>query len=129
MTSHYLNPVVPQNFTNNGTTGDFGLHYERELTPADRLGLIVRHSFSRFQIPNEQVQQAAGQRQYGNNAETMGIASYQHGVEANVAKRRQFRGRTHRSGDKSGPIRCRELLRNLLGELRTLHIDLVNAVG
>ena len=23
MTSHYLNPVVPQNYTNNGTTGDF----------------------------------------------------------------------------------------------------------
>ena len=58
MTSHYLNPVVPQNYTNSGTTGDFGLHYERELTETDRLGLIVRHSFSRFQIPNEQVQQA-----------------------------------------------------------------------
>jgi hypothetical protein len=84
MTSHYLNPVVPQNFTNNGTAGDFGLHYERELSRADRLGLIVRHSFSRFQIPNEQVQQAAGQRQYGNNAETMGIASYQHVFSSNM---------------------------------------------
>ena len=27
MTGHYLNPVVPQNYTNSGTTGDFSAHY------------------------------------------------------------------------------------------------------
>jgi hypothetical protein len=84
MTSRYLNPVVPENFTNNGTTGDFSLHYERDLTPADRLGLIVRHAFSRFLVPNEQIQQAAGQRQDGSNAETMGIVSYQHVFSSNA---------------------------------------------
>jgi hypothetical protein len=42
MTGRYLNPVVPQNYSNNGTTADFGLHYERDLTTKDRLGLIVR---------------------------------------------------------------------------------------
>jgi hypothetical protein len=84
MTSHYLNPVVPENFTNRGTTGDFALHYERDLTEHDRLGLIVRHSLSRFQIPNEQVQQAAGQRQDGDNFETMGIVSYQHVFSSNA---------------------------------------------
>jgi hypothetical protein len=84
MTSHYLNPVVPENFTNRGTTGDFAVHYERDLTEDDRLGLIVRHSLSRFQIPNEQVQQAAGQRQDGENFETMGIASYQHVFSSNA---------------------------------------------
>jgi hypothetical protein len=78
MTSHYLNPVVPQNYTNNGTTGDFSIHYERDLTPNDRLGLIVRHGITRYEIPNEQVQQAAGQRQDGDSFETMGIVSYQH---------------------------------------------------
>ena len=84
MTSHYLNPVVPQNFTNNGTTGDFSAHYERDISGQDRLGFIVRHDFSRFQIPNEQVQQAAGQRQDGDNSETMGIVSYQHVFSSNV---------------------------------------------
>jgi outer membrane receptor for Fe3+-dicitrate len=83
-TNRYLNAVVPENYTNNGTTGDFAVHYERDLTPSDRLGLIVRHGFSRFQIPNEQVQQAAGQRQDGDNAETMGIVSYQHVFSSNV---------------------------------------------
>ena len=78
MTSRYLNPVVPQNYTNRGTTGDFAGRYERDVTAKDRIGLIVRHDLSRFQIPNEQIQQAAGQRQYGGNFETMGIAWYQH---------------------------------------------------
>ena len=78
MTSHYLNPVVPQNYTNTGTTGDFSIRFERDLTPRDRLHLTVRHELSRYDIPNEQVQQAAGQRQNGDNFETMGIVSYQH---------------------------------------------------
>ncbi|HEX3822550.1 MAG TPA: TonB-dependent receptor [Candidatus Sulfotelmatobacter sp.] len=84
MTSHYLNPVVPQNYTNNGTTGDFAVNYERDLTASDRIGAIVRHSLSRFQIPNEQVQQASGQRQDSDNFETMGIISYQHVFSSNA---------------------------------------------
>jgi hypothetical protein len=84
ITSHYLNPVVPENFTNRGTTGDFALHYERDITDHDRLGFIVRRAFSRFQIPNEQQQQAAGQRQDGDNFETMGIVSYQHVFSSNA---------------------------------------------
>src|SRR5580658_3898884 len=57
MTDHYLNPVVIQNFTNNGTTGDFSVHYQREITPKDRLSLIVRHELSRYSLPNELVQE------------------------------------------------------------------------
>ena len=78
MTSHYLNPVVIQNFTNRGTLGDFSANYQRDLTPRDRLSLSVRHELSRYELPNEQVQQAAGQLQTADNIETMGIASYQH---------------------------------------------------
>ena len=78
MTGHYLNPVVPQNYNNTGTTGDFSADYERQFTPSDRLTLSVRHELSRYDIPNEQVQQAAGQRQTADNFETMGIVSYQH---------------------------------------------------
>jgi outer membrane receptor for Fe3+-dicitrate len=107
MTDHYLNPVVPQNYTNNGTTASFSLSYERDLTQKDRLTLIVRHELARYAIPNEFVQQngayvptsdntvgcppvppdqepsdcvfiPGGQLQTGDNFETMGIASYQH---------------------------------------------------
>jgi len=78
MTDHYLNPVVPQNYSNTGTLGDFSVNYERDLTSRDRLRFIVRHELSRYDIPNEQVQEASGQRQTADNIETMGIASYEH---------------------------------------------------
>jgi hypothetical protein len=84
MTSHYLNPVVPENYTNNGTSGDFSLAYEREISDQDRLNFSVRHELSRYQIPNEQIQQSAGQREDGDNFETMGIVSYQHLFSSDV---------------------------------------------
>ena len=93
MTAHYLNPVVPENYTNRGTTGDFSLNYEREFTPKDRLTLSVRHELSRYEIPNEQLQQfpqgqdppgTAPQLQTADNFETMGIASYQHIFSPNI---------------------------------------------
>jgi hypothetical protein len=84
MTDHYLNPVVPQNYSNTGTLGDFSVNYERDLTPKDRVRFIVRHELSRYDIPNEQVQQAAGQRQTADNFETMGIASYEHTFSSNA---------------------------------------------
>lgn len=77
-TDHYLNPVVPQNYNNTGTTGDFSVDYARRMSPNDRLQLSLRHELSRFDIPNEQVQQNAGQHQNADNFENMGIASYEH---------------------------------------------------
>jgi hypothetical protein len=77
-TAHYLNPVIPENFTNSGTIADFSTRYERDLTIRDRLSFDVRHELSRFLIPNELLQQQAGQIQNGDNFETMGTAHYQH---------------------------------------------------
>lgn len=93
MTARYLNPVVPQNYTNRGTTGEFSLSYDRDLTPKDRLTLSVRRELSRYEIPNEQLQQfpdlrtpptAASQLQTAGNFETLGIASYQHIFSPNL---------------------------------------------
>ncbi len=93
MTARYLNPVVPENYTNRGTTGDFSLSYDRDFTPKDRLTLNVRHELARFEIPNEQLQQfpqlqgppgTVPQLQTAGNFETMGIASYQHIFSPNV---------------------------------------------
>ncbi len=89
-TGHYLNPVVPQNYRNNGTVGDFSAHYQRDLTPKDRLSLTIRHELSRYELPNEQPQEMphdapldpslppGSQLQTADNFETMGIISYQH---------------------------------------------------
>ncbi|MCU1302647.1 MAG: TonB-dependent receptor plug [Candidatus Sulfotelmatobacter sp.] len=93
MTARYLNPVVPENFTNRGTTAEFSLGFDRDLTPKDRLTLGVRHELSRYEIPNEQFQQfpqlqdppgVTRQLQTAGNFETIGIASYQHIFSPNV---------------------------------------------
>ena len=79
MTGHYLNPVVPQNYSNTGTLGDFSVQLpaRSDAEGSPQLDRSAR-SLSRYDIPNEQVQQAAGQRQNADNFETMGIVSYQH---------------------------------------------------
>jgi hypothetical protein len=82
-TEHYLNPVVPENFTNKGTAADFAGTYERNLSANDRLMLSARRAVSRYEIPNELMQQEAGQVQDADNLETMGTARYQHVINAN----------------------------------------------
>ncbi|MBZ5620077.1 MAG: TonB-dependent receptor [Acidobacteriia bacterium] len=77
-TDRFLDPPVEQNYTNQGTTGSFATHYERDLSDSDRLGLVFRRAQSRFLVPNEQVQQEAGQRQDRDSYETLGQLSYQH---------------------------------------------------
>jgi TonB dependent receptor len=113
MTAHYLNPVVPENYTNRGTVGDFAMSFERDFTPKDHLTLSARHELARYQIPNELVQEngaylptaendtacppvppdqepsdcvfiPGGQLQTGANFETMGSASYQHIFSSNA---------------------------------------------
>ena len=103
MTDHYLNPVVTQNFSNTGTLGVFSANYERDVTPKDRLRFIVSHEFSRYDIPNEQVQQAAGQRQTASNIETMGIASYVHTFSSNALADFRVMSRDNSIGFNSNP--------------------------
>ncbi len=77
-TDRFLDPPVEQNYTNQGTTSSFASHYERDLTDHDRLGVVFRREQSRFLVPNEQVQEDAGQRQDRDSYETLGQVSYQH---------------------------------------------------
>ena len=95
LTDHYLNPVVPENYTNSGTLGDFSLNYQRDLTINDRLNVIARYALSRYLLPNEIVQQTwcypdgvttgpPCQQQNANNFEPMLIANYRHIFSPNV---------------------------------------------
>ena len=77
-TDRYLDPPVEENFTNLGSNGSFAAHFERDLTASDRLGFILRREQARFLVPNERIQQDAGQRQDRNSYETAGQFSYQH---------------------------------------------------
>jgi outer membrane cobalamin receptor len=104
LTSWYMNPPVPQNYTNTATLGDFSGSYERQFTPNDRLSLMFRHELSRFQIPNEQVQQAAGQAQDGSIFENFGAVSYQHIFSSDVVGNIRGMVRDNSNGLSSNPL-------------------------
>lgn len=103
MTDHFMNPPVVQNYTNTGTTGNFTAQYERDLTDKDRISLLVRHGLSHFEVPNEQVQQAAGQLQFRGISETMGIVGYQHIFSNNVLADVRLMGRDYSTDLNSNP--------------------------
>ncbi|HUI82794.1 MAG TPA: TonB-dependent receptor [Candidatus Binatia bacterium] len=104
MTSYYLNPPVPQNFTSTATLGDFSGNYERQFTDNDRVNLMFRHELVRYQVPNEQVQQAAGQRQDGRVFENLGAVSWQHIFSSNVVGDLRGMFRDNSTGLSSNPL-------------------------
>ena len=76
-TDRFLDPPVEANYTNEGrTTAVFG---SLDVTASDhnRLGATVRRDGARFLVPNERVQQTAGQRQERRNTESAGQLSFQ----------------------------------------------------
>src|ERR1700675_4156666 len=83
-TDRYLDPPVLENFTNRGNAGGFSASYEREFSGSDRLRLTIIHNAVRFLVPNELVQQQAGQRQDITNQETSGQVFFQHTISPNL---------------------------------------------
>lgn len=79
VTDRYLDPPVEANFTNHGETSQGAVRVER-----DRFGVIVRRAQTEFMVPNEAAQQAAGQRQMRNSAETMAQLSFQRILSASA---------------------------------------------
>jgi hypothetical protein len=75
-TDRFLDPPVEDNFTNHGVSARASVRWETDLGPADRLGLIARHGRLNFHVPNELVQQAAGQEQTRTGHETATQFSY-----------------------------------------------------
>jgi hypothetical protein len=79
-TERYLDPPVLANYTNRGNAAGFSASYERDFSASDRLRVSVTHNVVRFLVPNELVQQQAGQRQDIQNAETSGQIHFQHTI-------------------------------------------------
>lgn len=77
ITDRYLDPPVEENFTNHGSTASASVRLERDLSSSSRLGVILRHGSSQFLVPNEHIQQEAGQRQDRNNLENAAQFSIQ----------------------------------------------------
>jgi len=76
-TGRYLDPPVEENLSNSGTGSNVAVQFERELSDADRLGAVLRHGQTHFFVPNELVQEEAGQRQERRSHDTTAEFSYQ----------------------------------------------------
>ena len=76
-TERYLDPPVTENFTNKSSSGGLQARLDRELDDSSRVSLVTHWSRAGFLIPNERIQETAGQRQDRSSGETLGQASYQ----------------------------------------------------
>jgi len=81
-TGRYLDPPVLANYTNSGTVGAANAAYDRDLSDADRIHLSVQRRQASFEVPNENLQQSAGQRQDRNSREDLGQAAWTHELSA-----------------------------------------------
>lgn len=78
VTDRYLDPPTLDNFSNHASSTAFTATVEHDFDDADRLRFSLLNQQTWLQIPNDLLQQAAGQRQDRTSASTEGQASYQH---------------------------------------------------
>jgi outer membrane cobalamin receptor len=83
-TDRYLDPPVAQNYTNHGTIHGGQLRFDRELSAKDHLTFSLEHKAAQFEVPDEFVQQQAGQVQFRRAPETTGTATYEHVISKNA---------------------------------------------
>ncbi len=103
-TDRFLDPPVLNNFTNRATMAGVKGSFERDLTPQDRLRFSVNFARSGLLVPNELVQEEAGQRQDRNNKEVAGQVSYQHIFSSSLLGTVQARVRDVQAGLVSNPF-------------------------
>ncbi|HEY7307705.1 MAG TPA: TonB-dependent receptor [Bryobacteraceae bacterium] len=79
-TERYLDPPVLDNYTNAATSSSLSAVYDQDLGESDRLHLAVHRRQTSFEVPNENLQQAAGQLQNRNAPEDLGQVAWSHGL-------------------------------------------------
>jgi hypothetical protein len=77
-TDRYLDPPVVDNFTNHGSGGGFSGPMERHCSEHAPTRMSLQHPRTGFLVPNELLQQQAGQRQDRTAEETLGQISHDH---------------------------------------------------
>ncbi|HSZ19755.1 MAG TPA: TonB-dependent receptor [Candidatus Acidoferrum sp.] len=80
----YLDSPVLQNFTNAGNAGGISSSYERDFSNGDRVFLTFAEHEVRYQVPNELVQEEAGQLQNSEQKEASGQVRYTHPFSADI---------------------------------------------
>lgn len=82
-TNRYLDPPVLGNYTNAGSAERFAISADENLSLYDRLHVSVHRSDARFEVPNENLQEAAGQLQNRDAPEDTGQIGWDHVFSAN----------------------------------------------
>lgn len=80
----YLDPPVLENYTNTASSGGFSASYARDFSDRQRIRIVINRDVVNFLVPNELLQQLAGQRQSRQNRETAGAVYYQRTMAANL---------------------------------------------
>jgi hypothetical protein len=84
MTDRYLDPPVLENYTNHGSGGSIAGRFERNWNATDSTQMYFTSHRSGFLVPNELLQEVAGQREDRSAAETSGQISHTHLFSPNV---------------------------------------------
>jgi len=83
-TDRYLDPPVIENYTNYGSGGGGSARFDRTWSSTDSTHFYLQSRRTGFLVPNELLQETAGQRQDRTAAETMGQVSHTHQFSPNV---------------------------------------------
>jgi hypothetical protein len=83
-TDRYLDPPVLANFTNRANGDGLSVSYQRDFSDRDRMRFSFTHNAVRFLVPNELVQQQAGQRQDLADTESSGRIDFQHAISPDL---------------------------------------------
>lgn len=78
MTNRYLDPPTEDNFTNHASSTSVTGSVEHDFNDANRLRVAVLNQRTGLEVPNDLLQQAAGQRQDRTSGSTEGQISYRH---------------------------------------------------
>jgi hypothetical protein len=84
LTDRYLDPPIEENYTNHASSTAFTGTVEHDFGAADRLRVSILNQQTWLEVPNDLLQQAAGQRQDRTSGSTEGQVSYQHVFSPNL---------------------------------------------
>src|SRR5499427_7798264 len=107
-TDRYLDPPVEENYTNRASGRSFSAILERQWSASDHTRIYVDQQRTKFMVPNELLQQDAGQRQDRSGEEALGQVAHTHIFSTNILGqfRAMFRNNEGRlwSNELSTPI-------------------------
>jgi hypothetical protein len=92
-TDRFLDPPVEANYTNAGSVLGSAVGFDHDFSAHDQVQVAMRYGSSAFQVPNELVQQEAGQVQRRGTDEFTGRIAWQHVFSPDLLGTVQARGR------------------------------------